>query len=89
MNGHNLHFCDQTTRRARDILHRRLDLDDPADPRARLALDVLIAATRCAFDAWAARTDPPTPASLDAELRAAFAAIPGGLTLAPVLRRTG
>ncbi|MEV0245770.1 TetR/AcrR family transcriptional regulator [Nocardia sp. NPDC050712] len=76
--AHNLQFCDQTTRSALDLLHRDLRLTD--DLHARLALDILVAAFHCALDTWSARTTFGTP-ELIAELRAAFAAVPGALTM--------
>ncbi|MEU6132329.1 TetR family transcriptional regulator [Saccharopolyspora sp. NPDC047091] len=86
MNGHNLHFCDRTTRTIRDVLGARFAIpDDTTDPRPRIALDVLISATRCAHDTWAA-AGTGTHEELLTHLRTAFAAIPGALTCAPHAR---
>ncbi|GAA3358794.1 TetR/AcrR family transcriptional regulator [Saccharopolyspora gregorii] len=86
INGHNLHFCDRTTRTVRDVLGKRFAIpDDTTDPRPRIALDVLISATRCAHDAWAAGSTG-TRDELLAHLRTAFAAIPGALTCTPHVR---
>lgn len=52
--AHNLHFCERTTRAALDVLHRELALDDPDDPRPRLAVDMLLATFRHALATWAA-----------------------------------
>ncbi|GAB2578226.1 TetR family transcriptional regulator [Streptomyces capparidis] len=81
MGAHGLHFCDRTGRAALAVLHRRLDLADPGDLRPRLVLDVLIAAFHRALDTWAARPGTPTRERLADDLREAFAAVPGALTL--------
>ncbi|MFD0000045.1 TetR/AcrR family transcriptional regulator [Nocardia sp. NPDC127526] len=83
MTAHNLEFCDRTTRDALRILQERFALDIAADPRPRLALDILVAAFHCALDTWAARPEFADAATLSADLREAFAAIPGALTLTP------
>ncbi|GAB4585258.1 TetR family transcriptional regulator [Nocardia sp. IFM 10818] len=83
MTAHNLEFCDRTTRDALRILRERFGLDITADPRPRLALDIVIAAFRCALDTWTARPESAGAAILSADLRAAFAAIPGALTMTP------
>ncbi|MFF3013806.1 TetR/AcrR family transcriptional regulator [Streptomyces sp. NPDC057939] len=85
--AHGLHFCDRTGRAALTVLHRRLDLDGPGDLRPRLALDVLIAAFHCALDTWTSRPGTPTRTGLAANLREAFAAVPGSLTLTAEPRR--
>ncbi|RCV54209.1 TetR family transcriptional regulator [Marinitenerispora sediminis] len=79
--AHSLHFCNRTSRAAIAILRQRLALPDPGDPRPRLALGMLLTAVDCALDAWASRPGPATRTGLAADLRAAFAAIPDGLTL--------
>ncbi|GHC60184.1 TetR/AcrR family transcriptional regulator [Streptomyces cinnamoneus] len=89
MDAHGLHFCDRTTRAALAVLHRRFDLGGAADLRARLALDVLIAAFHRALDIWTARPGTPTRAALAADLRTAFAAVPGSLTLTVTPRKAG
>ncbi|WP_171170676.1 TetR/AcrR family transcriptional regulator [Streptomyces sp. I05A-00742] len=81
MGAHGLHFCDLTGRAALGLLQRRFDLDTKGDPRPRLALDILIAAFHWALDTWASRPGTPTRAGLAADLREAFAAVPGSLTL--------
>ncbi|WP_326686438.1 MULTISPECIES: TetR family transcriptional regulator [unclassified Streptomyces] len=81
MDAHGLHFCDRTSRAALDLLRRRLDLGDPADLRPRLALDLLVAAFSHALETWAAIPEEATCERLADELRTAFAAIPGSLTL--------
>ncbi|WP_067545402.1 TetR/AcrR family transcriptional regulator [Nocardia crassostreae] len=83
MTAHNLQFCDRTTRDALSILRERFGLDIAADPRPRLAIDILVAAFHCALDTWTVRPEPADAASLSADLRTAFAAIPGALTLTP------
>ncbi|MGW2329035.1 TetR/AcrR family transcriptional regulator [Streptomyces sp. NPDC001700] len=81
MAAHGLQFCEATTREALDVLHRRFGLGEPGDPRPRLAVDMLIAAHRCAMAAWVARADPPAPRALAARLHEAVAALPASLTL--------
>ncbi|MDT7729302.1 MAG: hypothetical protein QOI21_5878 [Actinomycetota bacterium] len=81
MDAHGLYFCDRTSRAALAILHRRFAFDDPHDLRLRLALDLLVAAFHCALEIWAARPGMPTRADLVVQLRDAFAAVPGSLTL--------
>ncbi|GAB2638571.1 TetR/AcrR family transcriptional regulator [Nocardia goodfellowii] len=84
MAAHNLQFCDQTTRSALLVLHRQLELPD--DLRPRLALDILVAAFHRALDTWTTRTTFET-ADLLADLNAAFAAIPGAVTLSARISR--
>ncbi|MFC7330585.1 TetR family transcriptional regulator [Marinactinospora rubrisoli] len=79
--AHGLHFCNRTCQSAIGILRQKLALPDAGDPRPRLALGMLLAATDCAFDAWASRPGSATRAELAAELRRAFDAIPASLTL--------
>ncbi|MGH4031702.1 TetR/AcrR family transcriptional regulator [Actinomycetota bacterium Odt1-20B] len=81
MGAHGLEFCDRTCRAALTVLHRRLDLDETGDLRPRLALDVVLAAFHCALDTWTARGGTPERADLAADLRTAFAAVPGSLTM--------
>lgn len=83
MDAHGLQFCARTTRSAIEILHRRLGLPDQADLRARLALDLLVAAFHCALEAWLARDGSHTRDDLVECVRETFAAIPGALTLSP------
>ncbi len=81
MDAHGLHFCHETSRTALDTLHRRLQFAAPDDLRPRLALDLLIAAFHCALDRWTSRPDTPTRSDLATDMRNAFAALPGSLTL--------
>ncbi|GAA2089624.1 TetR family transcriptional regulator [Streptomyces albiaxialis] len=83
MDAHGLHFCDRTGRAALDVLHRRFDLGGAADPRPRLALDLVIASFHWALHTWIARPGSPGRARLADDLRDAFAAVPGSLTLKP------
>ncbi|WP_280234352.1 TetR/AcrR family transcriptional regulator [Nocardia cyriacigeorgica] len=85
MAAHNFQFCDQTSRAAVAALHRQLDLAD--DPRPRLAVDILVSAFHCAMDSWTVSPDPLDAADLSAELRRAFAAVPGALTLTADVRQ--
>lgn len=80
MDAHGLHFCDRTSRAALDTLHRRFRFAAD-DLRPRLALDLLVAAAHCAIDRWTDRPGTPTREDLATDLRAAFAALPGSLTL--------
>ncbi|WP_194814810.1 TetR family transcriptional regulator [Nocardia sp. XZ_19_385] len=84
MAAHNLQFCDQTTRSALLVLHRELDLPD--DLRPRLALDILVAAFHRALDTWTTRTTFDT-VDLLTDLHAAFAAIPGAVTMTAKISR--
>ncbi|MGW7416765.1 TetR/AcrR family transcriptional regulator [Streptomyces sp. NPDC054863] len=81
MDAHGLHFCDRTGRAALAVLHRRFDLGGAGDLRPRLALDMLIAAFHGAMDTWISRSGTPTREGLAADVREAFAAVPGSLTL--------
>ncbi|MEV0697434.1 TetR family transcriptional regulator [Saccharopolyspora sp. NPDC050389] len=83
MDAHGLQFCGRTTRSAMEILHRRFGLPDQADVRARLALDLLVAAFHCALEMWLAREDSHTRDDLIDCVGEAFAAIPEALTLSP------
>ncbi|MER5434929.1 TetR/AcrR family transcriptional regulator [Streptomyces sp. NPDC002588] len=92
MHAHSLHFCERTTQAALEILHRRFNLDDRGDPRARLAADMLVAAFRHSLTVWAAQAAQPsepnstsTPAGqeLATRFRESVAALPGALTLTP------
>lgn len=80
MAAHNLQFCDQVSRTAVDVLHRRFAFADPAEPHAHLAVDILVATFHRAMDRWIAR-ERLDAAALLAELRHAFAAVPRTLTL--------
>ncbi|MEU6429182.1 TetR family transcriptional regulator [Microbispora sp. NPDC046973] len=79
--AYGLHFCDRTTREALAILRRRFDLGGADDLRARLVLDMLIAAWHAALESWTSMPGEPGAADLAACLREAFAAISGCLTL--------
>ncbi|WP_280457484.1 TetR/AcrR family transcriptional regulator [Nocardia carnea] len=81
MGAHNLQFCDQTSRNTLVVLRRMLDLGDDSDVRPRLALDILIAAFHCALDTWTSHPAGSTTPTLTADLRQAFAATPGALTM--------
>ncbi len=81
--AHCLYFCGVTVRAALDVLHRGFGLD-PHDLRARLALDILVAAFHRALETWADRPQDPTAEHLATDTLAAFAAIPGSLTLTGV-----
>ncbi|MFJ6673361.1 TetR/AcrR family transcriptional regulator [Actinosynnema sp. NPDC091369] len=81
--AHCLYFCGVTVRAALDVLHRRFGLD-PHDLRPRLALDILAAAFHRALETWADRPQDPTVEHLATDTLAAFAAIPGSLTLTGV-----
>ena len=81
MNAHGLQFCDRTTRAAITILRGRFGFADH-DLRVRLAVDLLVAAFHCALEQWTFRPGPPTRDGLAACARAAFAAVPGSVTLA-------
>lgn len=79
MDAHGRYFCERVSRTTLDVLDRRLDL--PGDLRARLALDMVIAAFHCAIEMWLARPGEPSRADLIADTRTAFAAVPGSVTL--------
>ncbi|MET8686025.1 TetR family transcriptional regulator [Streptomyces sp. NPDC004732] len=80
MDAHGLAFCDRTSRAALVVAERRFDLPGGGDLRARLAIDLLVAAFHRALEAWAATSDP-TRDDLTSAVRAACAAAPGSLTL--------
>ncbi|MET9554252.1 TetR family transcriptional regulator [Streptomyces sp. NPDC006645] len=65
MDAHGLHFCDRTTRAALAVLYRRLDIPDPADPRARLAADMVVAAFHCALATWASAAEKTADKTAD------------------------
>ncbi len=88
MDAHGLHFCHETSRTALGTLHRRLRFATPGDLRPQLALDLLVAAFHCALDRWANRPGTPTRSDLATDVRSAFAALPGSLTLTAELRPT-
>ncbi|GAA4069726.1 TetR family transcriptional regulator [Nonomuraea soli] len=77
--AYGLQYCDRTSAAIEATLQRRLSLD-PADPRPRLALDLLVASFHAALRAWTAKPGTPTHAALAAELRSVFAVLPGALT---------
>ncbi|WP_405796078.1 TetR/AcrR family transcriptional regulator [Streptomyces sp. NBC_01506] len=91
MDAHGLGFCDRTTRAALATLYRRLDIPDPADPRPRLATDMVVAAFHCALATWASAAgtaaDTVSHAEpLSAHTRRAFTALAGAATF-PVTPR--
>ncbi|MFD9409734.1 TetR/AcrR family transcriptional regulator [Streptomyces sp. NPDC059989] len=86
MDAHGLHFCRETSRTALDTLHRRFHFAAPDDLRPQLALDMLVAAFHCALDRWTSRPDTPTRDDLATDMRHAFTALPGSLTLTATLR---
>ncbi|MDQ1051828.1 AcrR family transcriptional regulator [Streptomyces sp. V4I2] len=81
MDAHGLRFCHETSRTALGTLHRRLHFPAPDDLRPQLALDLLVAAFHCALDRWTHRPDTPTRSDLATDMRNAFTALPGSLTL--------
>lgn len=84
MAAHGLQFCEATTREALEILHRRFGLGGGGDVRPRLAVDMLIAAHRCAVAGWVAQAGSAAPQAtrdLAVRLREAVAALSGSLTM--------
>ncbi|HEX2313153.1 MAG TPA: TetR family transcriptional regulator [Thermomonospora sp.] len=81
MNAHGLQFCDRTTRAALDVLRQRFGLDDPHDPRPRLALDMVVAAFHWALEAWTFHPERGDRDDLAGRLRDAFAALPGTVAM--------
>ncbi|MEV4921278.1 TetR/AcrR family transcriptional regulator [Streptomyces roseoverticillatus] len=81
MDAHGLQFCNDTSRAALGILKRRLDFGSEDDRRPRLALDMLVAAFRCALDTWVSLPGTPTRTDLAAHFREACAALPESLTV--------
>ncbi|MER7271168.1 TetR family transcriptional regulator [Micromonospora carbonacea] len=82
--AHCLYFCDVTVRAALGVLHRRFGLASD-DLRPRLALDVLVAAFHRGLETWTTRPHAASADRLATDTRAAFAAIPGVLTLAAAI----
>lgn len=80
MNAHGLQFCDRSTRAAITILRERFGFD-AHDLRARLALDLLVAAFHCALREWTLRPGHPSSDDLVERVRDAFAAVPGSITV--------
>ncbi|MFE4023185.1 TetR/AcrR family transcriptional regulator [Streptomyces sp. NPDC059101] len=81
MDAHGLRFCQDTSRAAVHVLHRRFGLDAADDLRPRLAVDLLVAAFHYALDSWTSLPGAPTRADLATRLRASCAALPEALTL--------
>ncbi|MDJ1130724.1 TetR/AcrR family transcriptional regulator [Streptomyces iconiensis] len=61
MDAHSTQFCERTTRSALKILDGALALEGPADPRPRLATDMLVSAFRHALAGWAAEPSEAVP----------------------------
>jgi AcrR family transcriptional regulator len=80
MRAHGLQFCDRTTCTAIALLRERFGFAEH-DLRVRLAIDLLVAAFHCALEEWTFRPGPASRDELAARLRAAFAAVPGSMTL--------
>ncbi|MEU6822054.1 TetR family transcriptional regulator [Streptomyces atriruber] len=80
MNAHGLAFCDRTSRAVLAAADRRFALPAGSGLRARLAIDLLVAAFHQALETWAEEPGP-TRDSLASALRAACAAAPGALTV--------
>ncbi|MEU5577387.1 TetR family transcriptional regulator [Streptomyces huasconensis] len=81
MDAHGLAFCDRTSRAALAVARRRFALPGGEELRARLAIDVLVAAFHRAVEGWI--EDPePTRDRLAAGLADACRAAPGSLVLA-------
>ncbi|WP_113697329.1 TetR/AcrR family transcriptional regulator [Amycolatopsis albispora] len=76
-----LYFCECTSRTALEILHTRLALDDPADPRLRLAMDMLVSAFHLAQEAWAEEPGTPSRAAFAGHLNRVFDLLPESFTL--------
>lgn len=81
MDAHGLAFCDRTSRAALTVVERRFGLLGTGDVRARLALDMLLAAFHRALDGWVTQPAGHTRADLARRLRAACAELPGALTV--------
>ncbi|MGN9842828.1 TetR/AcrR family transcriptional regulator [Nonomuraea sp. H19] len=87
INAHSLHFCDNTTRAAMDILRNWLDGRE-GDPRPRLVVDMLVAAFRYALADWAAGlATAKTTHDLAGRFREAVDSLPGSLALTARPRR--
>jgi AcrR family transcriptional regulator len=80
MRAHGLEFCDRTTRAAITLLRERFGFAEH-DLRVRLAVDLLVAAFHCGLEEWTFRPGPAGRDELVADLREAFAAVPGSVTL--------
>ncbi|MEU3572430.1 TetR/AcrR family transcriptional regulator [Kitasatospora sp. NPDC036755] len=83
MDAHGLAFCERATREAVATIDRRFALGGTpggAALRARLAMDMLVAAFHQAMDGWVAQPSGHTRADLARRLRAACAELPGALT---------
>ncbi|MEU4579053.1 TetR family transcriptional regulator [Nonomuraea sp. NPDC023979] len=77
--AYGLQYCDRTSAAVEATLQRKLGLN-PADPRPRLALDLVVASFHAALRTWTAKPGTPTHAALATELRSVFAVLPGALT---------
>jgi AcrR family transcriptional regulator len=88
MDAHGLQFCDHTLRTSLATLQRRLTIEDPNDPRPRLALDLLAAANHWAMERWVELPGAPDRDTFTAQLRTAFAAIPQSVTITATPRAT-
>ncbi|NUP28453.1 MAG: TetR/AcrR family transcriptional regulator [Nocardia sp.] len=88
MAANNLQFCDRTVRDALLILHNRFDIGLPADPRPRLALDIVVAAFHRALDVWSDGARETDTAALARRVRDVFAAVPEALAMTPAPRAT-
>ncbi|RKT83945.1 DNA-binding transcriptional regulator, AcrR family [Saccharopolyspora antimicrobica] len=79
IDAHGKHFCERTTNEAVDVLRARFGLSDQVDLRARLAMDLVIAAFHRALELWLQRADSHTRDELADCVREVFAAVPGVL----------
>ncbi|WP_153031237.1 TetR/AcrR family transcriptional regulator [Amycolatopsis sp. YIM 10] len=87
VDAYGLYFCERTSRTALEILHTRLQLDDPADPRVRLAMDMLVSAFHLAQEAWAEQPGTPTKEDFAGHLNRMFDLLPESFTLTAPARR--
>ncbi|MBN6040988.1 TetR/AcrR family transcriptional regulator [Amycolatopsis sp. 195334CR] len=87
VDAHGLYFCERTSRTALEILHTRLELDDPADPRVRLAMDMLVSAFHLAQETWAEQPGEPSKKDFARHLDRSFDLLPESLALTVPARR--